>query len=236
MISPNELISKLRAYFGENMEMPLAFWRSDDPIAETEKIGGCFFKGLQEARGGKPLSLSVDNIGCGGGKLYLGFTDMPEHVPGFVSLKERYKRTPDDVKSFIEDMNLQRNPYKYFNFSRIDKITSFEGVEGLLFFAAPDVLSGLCGWAFFDNNRRDAVQTIFGSGCSSVISTAINENTRGGQSCFLGLFDPSVRPFVGADELGFSIPASRLESMAASISDRFLNGSFAWGKVKERLG
>lgn len=236
MISPNELIIKLRAYFGENMEMPLAFWRSDEPIAETGKIGGCFFKGLQEARGGKPLSLSVDNIGCGGGKLYLGFTDMPEHVPGFVSLKERYKRTPDDVKSFIEDMNLQRNPYKYFNFSRIDKITSFEGVEGLLFFAAPDVLSGLCGWAFFDNNRRDAVQTIFGSGCSSVISTAIYENTRGGQSCFLGLFDPSVRPFVGTDELGFSIPASRMESMAASISDCFLNGSFAWGKVKERLG
>ena len=37
------------------------------------------------------VSLNADVIGCGGGKFYTGFTDMPERVPTFVSLKEKYK-------------------------------------------------------------------------------------------------------------------------------------------------
>ena len=77
--------------------MPLLFGYSDKPIANTEKIGGCFFKGLQAARDGQPISLSADVIGCGGGKLYTGFSDIPERVPGFVSLKEKYKKTPEMV-------------------------------------------------------------------------------------------------------------------------------------------
>lgn len=235
MITPSELIQRLQACFGDGMELPIAFWRSDVPLTETEKIGGCFFKGLQETRLGKPLSLTAANVGCGGGKFYLGFTDMPEHVPGFVSLKERYKRTPDDVRAFVEGIGVQRNPYQYFNFSRIDQIDTFDNVEGLLFFAKPDVLSGLCGWAFFDNNSPDAVQTLFGSGCSTMFTNAVNENSRGGKSCFLGLFDPSVRRYVAADELGFSIPASRLASMAQTIGDCFLNGAPAWVSVKERI-
>ena len=236
MISVTTFVEKLKAYFGDDVQLPIAFWRSHEAVAQSDKIAGCFFKGFHAVRNGEPLSLSLENCTCGGGRFYLGLADMPERVPRFVSLTEKYKRTPEDVLEFVKDIDVKRGGFPCVNFVRLDKLASLDELEGLIFFATPDVLSGLCGWAFFDNNRRDAVQTIFGSGCSSVISTAINENTRGGQSCFLGLFDPSVRPFVGADELGFSIPASRLESMAASISDCFLNGSFAWGKVKERLG
>lgn len=235
MISPIEFTQKLRAYFGENMEPPLAFWRSNKPIAETEKTGGCFFKGLQEARQGQPLTLTADNVGCGGGKFYLGFTEMPEYVPKFVSLKERYKRTPDDVESFIVNKNVQRTSYKCLNFIRIDKMKTLNGIEGLLFFAEPDVLSGLCGWAFYDNNDDDAVVTRFGSGCSAMITSVFNENMCGGSSCFLGLFDPSVRVHVGANELGFSIPSSRLGTMLETIDSCFLNDSPAWNRVKDRI-
>lgn len=235
MITSVKLIKSLRDAFGEDMELPIAFWRSDEPLAVSEKIGGCFFKGLQKVRKGEPLSLCEENTGCGGGKFYLGFTDLPERVPSFVSLKERYKKTPEDVFSFVESIGVERNRFKYFNFQRIDKMDCLDGIEGLLFFACPDMLSGLCGWAFYDNNSRDAVQTLFGSGCSTVISSAVTENRLGGQSCFLGLFDPSVRPFVSSDELGFSIPASRLATMSETIADCFLSGTHAWEKVRERI-
>lgn len=56
---------------------------------------------------------------------------------------------------------------RYLHFARIDRLTSFEKVEGLLFLATPDILSGLITWTFFDNNNPDAVSTPFGSGCSS---------------------------------------------------------------------
>jgi hypothetical protein len=61
------------------------------------------------------------------------------------------------------------------------------------------------------------------------------ENDRKGYRCFLGLFDPSVRPYVGANELAFTIPMSRFQVMMETMRQCFLFDSHAWKKVKERL-
>lgn len=230
-----EFIQSYREAFGSKAPLPLLFGYSDQPIADTEKIGGCFFKGLQMARDGQPVSLSSDVIGCGGGKLYTGFSDMPERVPGFVSLKEKYKKTPEMVADYVNGLGMKRAEKPYLNFIRIDKAESFEGTEGVLFYATPDMLSGLCGWAFFDNNETDAVVSQFGSGCSSVVSMTVLENDRQGYRCFIGLFDPSVRPYVGTNELSFTIPMSRFKSMMETMKECFLFDSHAWKKVKARL-
>ena len=230
-----EFIQNYREAFGSNVPLPLLFGYSDQPIADTEKIGGCFFKRLQQARDGQPVSLSADVIGCGGGKLYTGFSDMPERVPGFVSLKEKYKKTPEMVVDYVNGLGMKRAEKPYLNFIRIDKAESFEGTEGVLFYATPDMLSGLCGWAFFDNNETDAVVSQFGSGCSSVVSMTVVENDRQGYRCFIGLFDPSVRPYVGTNELSFTIPMSRFKSMMETMKECFLFDSHAWKKVKARL-
>lgn len=235
MLSVPTFVEKLKRYFGDDMQLPIAFWRSNEPLAQTEKIAGCFFKGFAAVRDGEPLSLSLQNCTCGGGRFYLGIADMPDRVPQFVSLTEKYKRSPEDVLKFVEDIEVKRSDLPFVNFERIDKLDTFDNIEGLMFFATPDVLSGLCGWAFFDTNDSGAVRTIFGSGCSTMISNVITENEKKGQSCYLGLFDPSVRPQVGANELGFSIPRSRLATMLATIDDCFLNGSHAWEKVKQRI-
>ena len=157
-------ISKYRQAFGETAELPLLFYYDNEPVADTEKINGCFFKGMDAARKGEGLSLSAETIGCGGGKLYTAFAPMPEHVPGFVSQKERYKASPEDVIECIERLDIRPAAKKYLNFIRIDRVESFEPMEGILFFATPDMLSGLATWAFFDNNADDAVSCIFGSG------------------------------------------------------------------------
>ena len=230
-----EFIQNYKEAFGSKAPLPLLFGYSDKPITETEKIGGCFFKGLQAARDGQPVSLSVDFIGCGGGKLYTGFADMPERVPGFVSLKEKYKKTPEMVVDYVQGLGMKRTAKPYLNFIRIDKAESFEGTEGVLFYATPDMLSGLCGWAFFDNNAPDAVVSQFGSGCSTVVSMTVVENERKGNRCFIGLLDPSVRPWVGKNELSFTIPYSRFVTMMESMKDCFLFDSHAWVKIKARM-
>ena len=61
-----QFIRDFREAFGPKAALPLLFGYSDQPVAATEKIGGCFFKGLQAARDGTPVSLSADVIGCGG--------------------------------------------------------------------------------------------------------------------------------------------------------------------------
>jgi len=235
MMEIEEFIQNYREAFGSKAQLPLLFGYSDKPARDTAKIGGCFFKGLQAARDGEPVSLSADVIGCGGGKLYTGFSDMPERVPGFVSLKEKYKKTPEMVVEYIQGLGVERAEKQYLNFIRIDKAESFEGTEGILFYATPDMLSGLCGWAFFDSNEPDAVVSQFGSGCSSVVSMTVVENAKKGHRCFIGLLDPSVRPWVGKNELSFTIPYSRFVTMTETMKDCFLFDSHAWEKVKARM-
>ncbi len=74
--------------FGEKVDLPIVFWYSEQPVNPVDKIGGCLFKCMKEVRAGQTVSLSVETIGCGGGKFYTGFTEMPERI-GFVSLKRK---------------------------------------------------------------------------------------------------------------------------------------------------
>ncbi len=228
-------IDNYREAFGDAAELPIAFWYSENPVNATQKINGCFFKGMKEVRAGTPISLNADVIGCGGGKFYTGFTEMPEHIPNFVSLKEKYKDTPERVKEFIDRLDVPKAADKFLNFARIDKVDNFEHIEGLLFLATPDMLSGLVTWAYFENNDETAVTAPFGSGCSTVVTQAVLENRKNGKKTFIGFFDPSVRPYFETNILGYVIPASRFKEMYATMRDSCLFDTHAWGKIKERI-
>ena len=191
-----EFTAAYREAFGERPELPLLFRYTDTPLRPVEKVGGCFFKALAEARRGLPVSLNAGNIGCGGGKFYTGFSPMPEFVPQFVSLKERYKRTPEMVLEFIAALDLRPAPKAWLEFVRADVAETFDGAEGVLFFAAPDALAGLVTWATFDNNAADAVASPFGSGCSSVVAQAVQEPQRR-QEVFSGPFRSVGTPVGG---------------------------------------
>ncbi len=230
-----EFISNFREAFGMEVELPVAFWYSDRPTRDTPKIEGCFFKAMGDVRAGRQMSLNADNIGCGGGKFYTGFAPMGAHVPNFVSLKERYKETPEMVLDHIARSEVPTASGEYLNFARIDTLDSFDDIEGVVFFATPDVLAGLTTWAWFDNNAEDAVTTRFGSGCSTVVSDAVRENRRGGRRVFIGCFDVSVRPHLAPDELSFTIPRSRLLEMLGTMRRSSLFDTHAWPKVRDRI-
>lgn len=228
-------ITNYQEAFGKHAELPIAFWYSDQMEAPTEKVNGCLFKCMKRVRDGEAVSLSTETITCGGGKFYTGFSDMPERVPGFVSLKEKYKKTPEMVLDFIKEVQVPKTDKAYLNFVRIDRISSFDKVEGILFLATPDMLSGLATWAYFDNNAPDSVASPFGSGCCSVITQTVIENRIEGRRTFLGFFDPSVRPYFEADLLSFTIPMSRFKDMYHTMRESCLFDTHAWGKIKERL-
>lgn len=231
----NKFIGNYKVAFSKNASLPVAFWYSETPLAEPKRINGCFFKGMNEVRDGKPLSLDVETIGCGGGKFYTGFTEMPEFVPQFVSIKEKYKETPEMVIDFIDKLNVPKAKSLYLNFLRIDHLEKLDNIEGLLFFVSPDILSGLATWAYFDNNSLDAITSIFGSGCSNMITTTVTENAKGGRRTFLGLFDPSARPYFAANELSLAIPLSRFKEMYNTMERSCLFDTHAWGKIKARI-
>ena len=227
-------IENYRIAFG-NYELPLGFWYSDQPIRNSDKTKGCFIKDLKPAREGNLISFSLDTISCAGGKVYTGFMDLPAYIPEFVSTKERYKETPEMVTKFVKDLKIPDKSGKYLNFVSIDKVENFDSLEGLIFFATPDVLSGLVSWTLFDTNSPDAVSVPFGSGCSSIISQTIVENQNNGQRTFLGMFDPSVRPHLESNILSMAIPMSRFKTMYHTLSLSCLKGTHGWSKVKDRI-
>ncbi len=230
----HQFTSKLVNAFGA-IELPLAFWFSDEPNVPVQDSKGCYIKTLKTAREGIPVSFDKHTIKCGGGRVYAGFLKMPEKLPDFVSIKEKYKETPGLVRDFVAGLGIDNMEDKYLNFARIDTLESLDGKEGIIFFATPDVLSGLMTWTFFDTNQPDAVSVPFGSGCSSIVAQVMMENRRGGKRTFLGMFDPSARPYVEENILTFAIPMTRLSEMDQTLASTCLGGTHAWLKVKERI-
>lgn len=230
-----EFINSYREAFSEKAELPVAFWYSDQVEGALKKTQGCMFKALPAIRAGEIVSMNAETIGCGGGKFYTGFAEMNDYIPTFVSQKEKYKQTPEQVREQIDAMQVPRTTHRYLHLARIDRLPTFEGIEGLFFLATPDILTGLCTWAFFDTTASDAVATLFGSGCSAVITQTVRENQANGHRTFLGFFDPSVRPYVESDRLSFAVPMSRFRVMLDTMRSCFLYDTHAWSKVKSRI-
>ena len=215
-------IEKYRQAFGEKAPLPIAFGYSDTPVSEIRSVPKCLVGSISNVRHGNSLTLSAENVICGGGGLYTAFTEMPERVPIFVSEVEHYKKTKEMVVDYVRGLNIELTQKPYLNFVRIDNLKEWSDAEALLFFATPDILAGLCSWAFYDNNSADAVVTQFSSGCASIVTRAISANKSDGRSCFIGMLDPSARPLIPENELTFTIPMCRLMEMLETMDDSSL--------------
>lgn len=229
-----KFLQRYREAFGDGVPLPVAFGYSDTPVEEIRKIPRCMIGAIRKVCDGLALTLSVDNVLCGGGSLYTRFAPMHERIPRFVSEQEHYKQTPEQVKMYVSRLGISLTEKPYLNFVRMDKLASLDDAEGILFFATPDVLSGLCSWAFYDNDADDAVCTRFASGCCSIVTFAVNENRKQGRSCFIGMLDPSARPLVPANELTFVIPMHRFNEMMLTMEQSALFQK-AYSIVRKRI-
>ena len=233
-MTPQQFIEKFREAFGQSVPLPIAFWYGNTAVNPESRVPRCMIGAIRKVCEGNALTLTSETVQCGGGGLYTAFRPMPERVPLFVSETEHYKQRPEQVRAYVESLEIEITKRPYLNFVRVDKLDSWEGVEAVVFFATPDVLSGLCSWAFFDNDAEDAVVTKFASGCAAVVAFATVENRKGGRRCFLGMFDPSARPLVPKDELSFAVPMSRFSEMLRTMPHSALF-EHAFSVVRRRI-
>ena len=233
-MTPQEFILKFREAFGEAAPLPIAFWYDDTAANPESRVPRCMIGAIRKVCNGNKLTLTSENVQCPGGALYAAFRPMPEQIAFFVSQIERYKQTPEQMYAYVESLGIEMTDKPYLNFVCVDQLESWEGVEAVVFFATPDILSGLCTWALFDNDAEDAIVTKFASGCAAVITFASVENLKGGRSCFLGMFDPSARPLVPKNELSFAIPMSRFKEMLGTMPDSALY-EHAFSVVRRRI-
>ena len=235
-MKPEEFVKAYAEAFGADTQLPIAFGFSEEPLIAPKEGLRCIMGLFPKVRKGEAVTLADKFLGCGGGTVYMGTGELVDRIPHFVSDIEHYQQTPQMVRDYVEGLHIVPAPKQYINFQRVDSLKSWDGIEGLIFFAKPDVLSGLCAWAFFDDNTASAVITRFASGCASLITMAVSENRKtDGHSCFLGGFDPSARIMMPAEELTFVIPAVRLGKMLQTMRDTCLFDTPAWGKIRQRI-
>ena len=77
--------------FGNAVPLPVTFGYSHIPVTEINKIPRCMIGSIRKVCEGDSLTLSADNVLCGGGSLYTAFAPMQERLPKFVSETEHYK-------------------------------------------------------------------------------------------------------------------------------------------------
>ena len=188
------------------------------------------------------MCFDVNSVGCSGGKRYFGFTEeiMPNFeyflscgIPGKLE-GERYKKTPELVKETMKHSTAFKAPARFIVFKRWDMLEKSDDPEVVVFFAQPDVLSGLFTLANFDNAEPNGVFAPFGSGCSTIVQYPYLEKNSNRPRGVIGMFDVSARPFVPKDVLTFSVPMNKFATMIENMEESFLITK-SWGKVQTRI-
>lgn len=155
-------------------------------------------------------------------------------IPGKVR-GERYKKSPELVKQAMKYSPAFEAPARFIVFKRWDMLETQDEPEVVIFFAQPDVLSGLFTLASYDEAEPNGVFVPFGSGCSSVAQYPYLERNAKRPRAVLGMFDVSARPHVPADTLTFSVPMHRFATMVENMEESFLITD-SWRAIKQRIG
>ncbi len=125
-------------------------------------------------------------------------------------------------------------PGRFIVFKRWDKLDASDNPEVVVFFAPPDVLSGLFTLASYDESAQNMVIAPFGSGCASIVQYPFMEIKSERPRAVIGLFDVSARPFVPPDVLTFAAPMSKFVRMVADMEESFLITP-SWVKIQKRI-
>jgi uncharacterized protein (DUF169 family) len=240
-----KFIGLWKTYFGES-ELPMTFYYTDqEGGAEVVKPASgrqCFIGALAKVRKGQSLCFDVNAIGCFGGKRYLGFSEkiMPRFeyflscgIPGKLE-GERYKKSPELVKEMMKKMPLFKAPARFIVFKRWDMLEAADEPAVVIFFARPDVLSGLFTLANYDEVEQHGVIAPFGAGCSTIVMYPYLESDSQRPRAVLGMFDVSARPFVPKEVLTFAVSMNKFDRMIDNMDESFLITP-SWEKVRKRI-
>lgn len=205
---------------------------------QVQKGGACVVAFLNAAAQGKTITFCESSEICRGGKVGLGFCKLPDAMQYFLSTGnaaiegEFYKKSPKLAKAYIDGLpEITSSPY--ITFKPYDFLEETEIPKAILFLVNADQLSGLVTLANFDRAKQNHVQISFGAGCSQSILYALNEQEIGGDTCMIGLTDPSARKVIDKNILSFSIPYHRFLEMEQNVSDSFFVHK-TWQFIYER--
>jgi hypothetical protein len=139
---------------------------------------------------------------------------------------ERYLKTPDAVRKFVNALPIIEIPTRYVVLKPISQVRSDERPEVVVFLVDPDRLSALVVLANYGRDTSDNVVIPWGAGCQTIGIFAYREARASQPRAVVGLTDLSARKYVakqlGHDLMTFTVPLALFEEMEANVPDSFL--------------
>jgi len=241
----DRFITLWQKYFpGAEFPLALEFRNGPGPARKVPAPDGwrCIVCQIGLARNGTPLAFDSSSITCRGGLMYTGYScERPPNFRYFLSTGkpgvvegERYKQAPDLVDAWEKRIPPFSMQGKDLVFTRWDQLTEENNPAVVIFFARPEVMSGLFTLANFDRSDPDGVVCPMGSGCSSIIYYPYLEQLKEDQKVILGMFDPSARKCVQLDIMTVAFPMKKFMKVIGYMDESFLVTK-TWETVKKKI-
>lgn len=219
----------------------------------SEGKWGCVMALVSAAAKGKVSTAKKETIGCSGGQIGLGFSESFDQTPGGIEYflsngnpefcqteagkkiaernpdmlhGERYIKTPELARKFVEALPKQMIPAKYVVFKPLNLVTEDEKPVSIIFMVNPDQLSGLVFLANYASEETNNVIIPMGAGCHQIGILAYAEAESEHPKAIVGLTDPSARKItnkaLGREILSFIVPYKMFVEMENEVDDSFL--------------
>jgi hypothetical protein len=226
--------------------LPVAYFYADEVSqedqADSQDVEHCVMASFQRVRQGHTFVYGKDSPGCKGWRRYTGFSQsLRPNFEYFLSCGiagemegERYKKSADLVSQYLKSHPPFQAPGRFMVCKRWDKLVANDQPFAVIFFAPPDILSGLFALANFDQSDPDGVISPNGSGCSTIVNYPFWEAQSDQPRCVLGMFDVTARPQVPETYLTFTIPFKRFTQIVANMDESFLITP-AWERLQSRI-
>ena len=191
----------------------------------------------------RPAWISLEECGCMGGGYYSGvyapYLEMivsyvSTGIPGTPMEGEHYMPGYDSMRAFLEDTRPPAATGKYCVFKPLGLFAGEEEPLVIVFFARPEVLTGLFSLACYAAGDHNAVASPFGAGCGSMVAWPLAYQQRGLERAVLGGFDPSARKYLKTDELIFSVPLPLYRKMLDAMEESALTRN-TWQGVRKKV-
>ena len=140
---------------------------------------------------------------------------------------ERYLKSPEVTRKFVEQLPMTRIPTRYVIFKPLaDVDPERERPDSVLFLVNPDRLSALVALANYEGPTWDNVIIPWAAGCQSVGIFPHREARAESPRAVVGMIDITARKYMnrqfGGDLLTFSVPFEMFLTMESNVPGSFL--------------
>ena len=216
--------------------------RPENSIGLKTKGNGCILPLIFSATKGKTVAIDKDTTGWNCSAFYLGYQPwIFEGIECFLSdgvvngrSPERFIRTADHAKAFVESYKPETLNDKITLFKPLTEVEQDEVPELVIFFANADELSALVYLLHYSYpNQEDIVVTRFISGCGSIVTLPMKLRREGKLQAVWGMHDISVRRKLPKDLMTLTMPYEMLVEINNDLDKSFVITE-TWQAIRER--